>query len=158
MAEEKKYTVDEAHKAFAAGLFNNTWNLLDKADRADEDNEMMLNSAHASLYHWMRIGEPINFQRGEWMVAHVYTILERGEPALHHAKRCLDLTEKHNIGDFDLAFAYEGYSRALALNGEKEKSEKYYQLAKEAAEKIEKKGDKDYFLKVLDEGPWFGAR
>lgn len=158
MAEEKRFTVEEAHKAFAAGLFNHTWELLEKADRTPEDNEMMLNSAHSSLYHWTRIGEPLNFQRGEWMIAHVYTILERDEPALHHAKRCLDLTEEHKFGDFDLAFAYEGYSRALALNGETEESDKYYNLAKEAGEQIAEKGDREYFLKVLDEGPWFGTR
>jgi hypothetical protein len=46
----------------------------------------------------------------------------------------------------------------LALNGNRDVSEKYYRLAEESAEKIEKKGDKDYFLKVLAEGPWFGAR
>lgn len=96
-------------------------------------------------------------QRGEWMVAHVYTILERGEPALHHAQNCLNITEKFGFDDFDLAFAYEEYARALALN-DKDNWKEYYDLAKGAGELIAEKGDREYFLQVLDEGPWFGKR
>ncbi|MBC8384961.1 MAG: hypothetical protein H8E57_05540 [Candidatus Cloacimonetes bacterium] len=158
MAEEKKFTSKEAHQAFASGLFNYTWDLLEKKDRTPEDDEMMVNAAHSSLYHWSRIGQPLNLQRGEWMIAHVYTILSRSEPALYHAKICFDLTEKHNIGDFDKAFALEGYARALALSDRNEESIKFFQMAEEAAEKIARKEDKDYFLKVLKEGPWFGMR
>ncbi len=158
MAEEKRYNLKEAHQAFAPGLFNKTWDLLDKKDRTPEDNELMINSAHASLYHWSQIGQPLNFQRGYWMVSHVYIMLSMKESALHHAKICLELTEKHNIADFDQAFAYEGQARALALNDDRTESDKYYNLAKEAGEKIKKKEDRDYFLQTLDEGPWFGQR
>ena len=158
MTEEKKFTIREAHQAFASGLFNHTWDLLEKKDRTPEDDEMMINAAHSSLYHWSKIGQQINLQRGEWMVSHVYIILSRTEPAFYHAKICLDLTEKNEIGDFDKAFSLEGYARALALNDNKEESEKYYNFAKEAGQEIKKKEDKDYFLKVLDEGPWFGVK
>ena len=158
MKEEKKLTIKEAHQAFATGLFNYTWDLLEKKDRTPEDDEMMINTAHSSLYHWSKIGQQINLQRGEWMVSHVYIILSRSEPALYHAKICLDLTEKNDIGDFDKAFALEGYARALALNERKEESKKFYKLAEEAGQEIGKKEDKDYFLKVLNEGPCFGMR
>lgn len=158
MAEEKKFTVVEAHQAFANGLFNKTWELLEKTERTSEDDEMMINTSHASLYHWKKIGKPINFQRGEWMVAHVYTILSKKESALYHAKICLDLTKKNDILDFDLAFGYECYSRALALNENKEESKKYFELAKKAGKKIVKKEDRDYFLQVLEDGPWFDIK
>ncbi len=155
---ERKMTVREAHQAFAAGLYNYTWDLLEKKDRTPEDDEMMINTAHSSLYHWSRIGTPENIQNGEWMCSHVYTILKRPEAALHHAKICVELTEKHKIGDFRKGFAFECFARALALNGRKEESEKYYKMAKEAGQEIKKKEDKDYFLQVLDEGPWFGMK
>ncbi|MBN2018138.1 MAG: hypothetical protein JW794_08450 [Candidatus Cloacimonetes bacterium] len=153
----EKYTLDQAHEIFAVEFFNNTWDFLDKPERTYEENEVMLNLAHASLMHWSIIGKPINMQRGEWMVAHVYTILERKEPALHHAKNCLSITEKFGFDDFDLAFAYEEYARALALNDD-DSWEEYYDLAKSAGELIKEQGDRDYFLQVLDEGPWFGKR
>jgi hypothetical protein len=158
MTEEKKLTIEEAHQAFAVGLFNFTWDLLEKKDRNADDNAMMISSAHGSLYHWSRIGKPLNLQRGEWMVAHVYTILSHKEEALFHAQRCLNVTLDNKIDDFDLSFAYEGYSGALALNGSKSESDKYYKLAEKSAEDIKKKDDKDYFLSVLKEGPWFDIR
>ncbi len=155
--QPQKFTLEQAHKIFAVDFFNNTWDFLDKPERTFEENEVMLNLAHASLMHWSIIGEPINMQRGEWMVAHVYTILGRKEPALHHAQNCLNITEKFGFDDFDLAFAYEQYARALALNDD-DRWEEYYDLAKGAGELIQEKGDREYFLKVLDEGPWFGKR
>lgn len=156
MAKAKNFTLKEAHQAFASGIFNRVWDLLEKTDRSSEENEIMINAAHASLYHWRSIGEVINLQRGEWMVAHVYTVLAMKESAYHHAQICLDLTLEHAIADFDLGFAYEGYARALALNGETKTAQEYFDLAKTAAEQIKKQADREYFLEVLGKGPWFG--
>ncbi|MBC8383246.1 MAG: hypothetical protein H8E22_05535, partial [Candidatus Cloacimonetes bacterium] len=146
--QPKEFTLEQAHQIFAVDFFNRTWDFLDKQERIYEENEVMLNLAHASLMHWSIIGQPINMQRGEWMVAHVYTILGRKEPALHHAQNCLNITEKFGFEDFDLCFAYEEYARALALNNDDDWKE-YYDLAKGAGELIEEKGDREYFLQVL---------
>ena len=93
------------HEKFAKDTFNKTWDFLDKKDRSKEDDLNMLYSAHASRYHWGILvsegkGTVLNLQRGEWMLSHVYTVLERGEPALFHAKVCLELTEKNSINPY----------------------------------------------------------
>jgi hypothetical protein len=77
------------------------------------------------------------------MLARVYTIL--GEPgrALHHAKRCFALTEKHGFKDFDLAYANEAMARAYALNDNAMESKRYYSQAKEAGEKIAETEDRE---------------
>ena len=155
--QPKEFTLEQAHQIFAVDFFNRTWDFLDMPERNYEEDEVMLNLAHASLMHWSIVGQPLNMQRGEWMVAHVYTILGRKEPALHHAQNCLNITEKFGFEDFDLAFAYEEFARALALNNDDSWKE-YYDLAKGAGELIEEKGNKEYFLQILDEGPWFGKR
>ncbi|HEX38333.1 MAG TPA: hypothetical protein ENG70_05735 [Candidatus Cloacimonetes bacterium] len=155
--EEKTYTIEQAHQIFAVDFFNKTWDFIEKEDRTPEEDETMLNLAHASLMHWAMVGQPINVQRGEWMVANVYTILGRPVAALHHAQNCLDLTNKFDFKDFDLAFAYEIYARALAMQGDKRWKE-YYQKAKDAAAQIEKKEDREYFLQVLESEPWFGVK
>lgn len=145
----------EHHEKLAKQNFNKTWDFLDKKDRTEEDNINMIHTAHTSRFHWGVLvsegkGTALNLQRGEWIISRVYSVLERGEPALYHAKICLDLTEKNNIGDFDLAFAYEAMARALALTKNKKEFEKYSKLAKEAGEKIKKKADKDYFFEELN--------
>jgi len=137
------------HRKFAVELFNLTWSLLDKKDRTREDDDRMMHAAHASRFHWGEIGTPLEFERGEWQISRVYSALKRSEPAIYHAKRCLEICEKHNIKDFDIAFAYEAMARAHATAGNKTEFEKYIKLAKETGEQIEKKEDRDYFFSEL---------
>lgn len=142
----------------APTCFNLTWEYIENKKRTPEDDAMMIHAAHASRFHWGIIGKPLHFQRGEWQVSRVYAILGRSEPALYHAKLCLEWTEKENLTDFDLAFAYECMARANAASKNTQEFKKYNNLAREAGEKIEKKEDKDYFFKDFEDGEWFGFK
>jgi hypothetical protein len=135
----------EQHKMHAADLFNRTWDLLDKADRTPVEVDTMIHAAHASRYHWGEIGTPLEFARGEWQISRVYAVLSRPEAALYHAQRCLDLCQANQIGDFDLAFAYEALARAYAIAEDTAKSGGYIELATQAAEQIEDEGNREYF-------------
>jgi hypothetical protein len=155
--KEKTYTLEQCNKLMAVNTFNLVWDLMDKADRTVEDDDRMVHAAHASRFHWDEIGEPLNFQRGEWQVSRVYAVLKRPAPSLYHAQRCLDLTEKNDIGGFDRAFAYEAMARAYAIAGKDEDTAKYMKLAQEAAEKIEKKEDREYVEGELKTIPGWGS-
>ncbi|NHJ86940.1 MAG: hypothetical protein FK734_15870 [Asgard group archaeon] len=150
MSDEKLSEEEQLHKKMAINLFNHTWDFLDKKDRTIEENDEMIHSAHASRYHWGKIGKPINFERGEWQISRVYSVLKRSEPALYHAQRCLDICKANNIGDFDIAFAYEALARAYSIAGMSDKKQYYLDLAQEAGEKIAKKDDKEYFFSEID--------
>jgi hypothetical protein len=139
----------ELHKKFAVDLFNLTWNLLDKKDRTIEENDKMVHAAHASRYHWGEIGTPLEFERGEWQISRVYSVLKRSEPALYHAKRCLEICQKNNIGDFDIAFAYEALARAYAVAGMKAQCRENFELASKGGQQIKKEDDRNYFLSEL---------
>jgi hypothetical protein len=54
------------------------------------------------------------------------------------------------VGDFDLAFAYEGLARAHAVAGDAAKSQAYLKKAQAAGEQIEDAGDRDYFFGELE--------
>ncbi len=151
MTEDEKSEPD--HKAMAIDAFNSTWGLMDKEMRTAEENDLMVHTAHASRYHWGMVGTPVEFERGDWQLSRVYSSLSKGGEALHYAKHCLSTCLDNEIGDFDLAFAYEAMARAHAVNGNWSEADMYVQKAKEAAEAIEKKGDRDYFLGELDSIP-----
>lgn len=140
----------ELHKKLGISLFNQVWDLIDKADRSEDETESMINAAHASLYHWMQVGEPVNFARGEWQVSRVYSLAGRAEPALHHAANSLRICLQNSIGDFDLAFAYEAMARAYALAGNKQKTKENVDLAMAASGSIREKEDRDYLLRELN--------
>lgn len=159
MGEEPKYTLNEAHTEFAKLANGQVWKLLGKSDRSTEENEEMERAAFASLYHWSYAGTETHHQRGEWLIAHVYTVLGEAEPALKHAQRCLEITEAHKrqMEDFDIAYAYEGMARANALSGNIETAKKYLELAKDAGEAIADAESKEWFVSDLGGGAWYGV-
>src|SRR5512136_2826673 len=104
MRDEPKLTEAEWHRQQAVDLFNFTWTLIDKPDRTPDDDDLMLNAAHASRYHWSVCGTVANALRGDWQLAHVYAILQRPEAAVYHAQRCLEQCLPRDIHDFDRAY------------------------------------------------------
>jgi hypothetical protein len=149
MTGEHKATEQEAHRKFAVDLFNLVWDLLDKGERTKEEDDRMLHAAHASRFHWGEIGTPLEFERGEWQISRVYAVLNRPQAAIYHAQRCLDICTANQIGDFDIAFAYEALARAYAIAGESEKSREVIRLAEQAGEQIEDEDNRGYFLSEL---------
>jgi hypothetical protein len=118
-----------AEQRLAAELFNGVWELLDKRDRTVEDDDRMVHMAHASRYHWGQVGTEVNCSRGEWQCSRVYAVLGRAEPALHHARRGLEICQANGIGDWDLAFAYESLARASAVAGDPAQAHAYREQA-----------------------------
>ena len=78
---------------------NQTWGLLDKKDRSEQDNIRMINFAKASLYHWRKSDkyEVVNEQRGRWLISHVYARLDKSGETLSYAKETLNITEDNSM-------------------------------------------------------------
>jgi hypothetical protein len=131
----------------ATDLFNRVWELMEMPKRTREDDDEMLHAAHASRYHWGVVGQPENRARGEWQISRVYTVLGRGEPAIVHAQRCLELCEQDGIADWDLAYAYEALARAHKTAGHETEAAKFKKLAREAGDRISEAEDREHFDK-----------
>ena len=144
MTEEKKYTEQEWHKRAAITLFNLVWSLLDKKDRTKQEDDKMVHAVHASRFHWGEIGTPVEFERGEWQISRVYSVLNRPQSALYHAERCLDICKENNIGDFDIAFAYEAMAFAYKVLGNEKLKTEFKKKGIHSLEDIKDKGDRDY--------------
>ena len=133
-----------ANLDLAKTLFNETWDLIDKKNRTDEETITMLHKAHASCLLWREAGSPLNNARGEWQVSRVYSILGEGRLALLHGQSSLALCLDNEIGDFDLAFGYEAVARAYQALGEKALQSENKQLGLYACEAIADNDDRDY--------------
>ncbi|TJY41541.1 hypothetical protein E5161_14175 [Cohnella pontilimi] len=142
-----KDTIDnEVHKKLAADLFNVTWDLIEKTERNEMEDETMINAAHASRFHWGIVGTPLHFARGEWQISRVYSLVGRAEPALYHAKKSLELCLDNDLGDFDLGFAYEALARAYAAEGDITQRDENIALAKQASDQVENESDRAWLL------------
>lgn len=141
------------HRKLGVDLFNYVWTLLEKPDRTKDEDEEMVHAAHASRWHWSIAGAPVNFARGEWQISRVYAVLGRGEAALRHALRSLEICEANGIGDFDLAYAYEAIARAWSVLGSAEETSRYMALARDATARVAEADDRELLLKDLETMP-----
>ena len=133
--EHAHVTVD--HRQLGVDLFNYTWTLLERDDRTPDDDDELIDAAHASAHHWRRADgvRPENRARSEWQLSRVYSVLGRTEPALYHAQRCLDHCVEHGLADWDLAFAYEALARAHKLAGDEAECARHVELARAVADR-----------------------
>ncbi len=146
---EKKEDISKIHKYFAVNLFNETWTLLDKEERTEEEDLLMIHKTHASLYHWLQIGGPKEFSIGEWQIARVYAVLGMYESALRHGFRNEQICLDNDLKGFELAYAYESIARAYAIKNNTEKVDEFKNKAMEQAELISSKDDKKYLIDDL---------
>jgi len=137
------------HRQLGVELFNDVWRLMESR----EDDDLMVLKAHASAYHWSQAPEcePKNRARSEWQISRVYALVGRAEPAVHHARRCLAITESaaENMDDFDLPFAYEALARAHAVAGHVDESRRYEELARSAGAAIVEADDREHLEDAL---------
>jgi hypothetical protein len=160
MNEIRTYTLVEAQKQLAITTNGQVWQLLEKKDRTESEDELLIHAAHASCYHWLQAGTELHHQRAQWLLSHVYCELGIAAAALRHAVRCMDLTTEHAdlMKDFDHAYAFEALSRAYALGGQQEDSLFFLQKAEQAGQKIQDEEDRNIFLSDFNGGNWYGLR
>jgi DNA-binding transcriptional MerR regulator len=137
----------EEHRRLGIDLYNRTWTLM------ESPGDEMLYCAHASAYHWMQGGgTTANRARSEWLCSRVYSILGRPEPALHHARHCLELVESSpsEMEDWDIAGAYEALARAHLVAGETAEARRFFELGREATARIAEEDDRKHIAADLD--------
>jgi len=138
-----------AERQLAVDLFNEVWQLMELEDRRPDEDDKMLHMAHASRYHWGEVGTAVNRSRGEWQVSRVYALLGRGEPALYHARRGLEICQANGTKDWDLAYAYESLARAAAVAGDGPASQEWLAQARAATAEVEEDEDRELLLSDL---------
>jgi tetratricopeptide (TPR) repeat protein len=157
--ENDCFTLAEARLHFAVDFHSKTWELLDKSERTQDEDERLVDYAHASLAHWRSAGTAVRHQRGEWMLARVYAVIGEPKLALKHAYRCAEILQANSseMNDFDFAFSYEAVARAYAADGDRLEAERFLQKALEAGERITEPEDREIFFTELRHGPWNGV-
>jgi hypothetical protein len=141
-------TPDE-HRALGVELYNTTWELLEGGAAPD----VVIDTAHASAFHWSHAAgaTTANRARSQWLCSHVYAVVGRPEPALHHAEQCLALVQdaSDEMDDFDLPGAYEALARAHAVAGHNEEARRFLELGRAETAKIADAEDREHLESQL---------
>src|SRR5688572_2984320 len=119
-----------AHRFFSAECFNRAWDFIDKPDRtADEDQQMLLSSM-ASLWHWTQRDDSTeeNLSIGYWQISRVYAILGQAASAEHFGDLCLN--HSGSLRPFFRAYAHEALARAALAAGDASKTADHLEEAR----------------------------
>ncbi|MGI8978844.1 MAG: hypothetical protein ACR2FY_06435 [Pirellulaceae bacterium] len=136
---EAPFDLPRAQRWFAVDCNNAAWELLEKPNRTTDETERMLHAAHASVHHWLAVGNDLNRLRGMVLLANVYAGAGLAEGAVRYAERALALSDAagETQSAFDRATALAAAARAFALSGQGERAKQHSAFARQAAEKLD---------------------
>ena len=113
------FELANAHRWFAKHLNNQAWDLLELEQLTPTQRELMQNTAHTAWRHWWEIGDVINHQRAEYLLAHVHVALEEPAAAVHPAVRSVQLADEagESYRAFDQVFSHDAAASAYQISG-----------------------------------------
>src|SRR5688572_22601002 len=91
MNDAPPFDIGAAHKYFSADCFNQAWTLIEKADRTSKDDQQMLASSFASLWHWSQREDCScrTLSIAHWQLSRIFSLLGDAASATRHGETCL---------------------------------------------------------------------
>jgi tetratricopeptide (TPR) repeat protein len=147
---EPAFNPEDVHKFYSAGCFNQAWDLIDKPQRSAEENESMIQLAHAALWHWSQRPDcsDKNLSIGYWQLSRIHALLGDGPTAGKYAKICLEKTPKDDA--FLLGYAFEALARAELTQGNPDKAKEHHAEASRLSKGIQEAESKQLLLSDLE--------
>ncbi len=138
MAEEAQFDVAAAHQYFSAICFNRAWEYLDKTDRSAEDDQRMIETTIASIWHWTQRSDcsDTNLSIGYWQASRVYATVGLGAEAYRYGERCLEASQAKGVPPFYLGYAYEALARAALVMEDRQTMGEHLSEARRVAETV----------------------
>jgi hypothetical protein len=134
--------VNDWEKFMAINANNLTWALTTKT-RTSEEDEDMLNAAHAAAYHWKKVGTDLNYARAEMLLAEVHGLLGYGETALGYAQSVAEFFKGKDIPTWERAFVAIILARAYKALKDTTNFQTYLAEAQDIIASIEDDGDRE---------------
>jgi|HubBroStandDraft_2_1064218.scaffolds.fasta_scaffold631772_1 hypothetical protein len=145
------------HRIFAASAFNEAWDLIDKSDRSEDDDDAMLMATFASRHHWEAVGTHENRVVGDWQIAHVASLLGLAPLALRFARAALDRAVEQGFEGWRLASCHEGMARAHAAFGNEPERDRHIKTARRLLDKVDDVEERRLVESQLETVPGYEA-
>ena len=140
------------HKHFAVQANNRAWELSVLERTAEQDQEM-LDAAHASAWHWSAVGTELNRMRATMLLAEVHALLGLGASALRYAEEMRTYFLGRETPDWELAFTHVIHAHAASAAGAVDTHRVAYQAAKIALQAIADDEDRAIVNKTFHQVP-----
>jgi hypothetical protein len=116
-------------RRLAAQANNRAWALSESKTRTPEEDEEMLQAAHAAMYFWKIVGNQSNRAHAAQLLAHVYALLRLPNPARHYQRQCLSFFLDNDCAPWEKAIAHAIAANVSASAGEAESHRRHYEEA-----------------------------
>jgi len=136
-------------RRLASQANNRAWTLAEMPRRSPEEDEEMLQAAHAAMYFWKIVGKPSNHAHAAQLLAHVYALLRLPGPAAHYLGKSLPHFTQHDCAPWELAFAHAVAANVASAEGDATAHAEHYLQAKAAAEHITDAETREMFAATL---------
>lgn len=148
---EKPTPEDSAlwQRRLASQANNRAWTLAEKLHRSPEEDEEMLQAAHAAMYFWKIVGTPSNHAHAALLLAHVYALLKLPGPAAHYLGKSLPHLTQHDRAPWELAFAHAVAANVALAEGNAEAHARHYADATAAATRMTDSETREMFAAML---------
>ena len=123
-------------RRLASQANNRAWALAEALHRTPDEDDEMLQAAHAAMYFWKIVGNAGNNARAAQLLAHVYALLKFPRPAAHYLSKSLPYFLHNDCAPSALAFAHAIAAHVASADGNEEAHSRHYAQALAAREQI----------------------
>jgi hypothetical protein len=123
-------------KRLASQANNRAWTLAEMLQRSPEEDEEMLQAAHAAMYFWKIVGKAGNHAHAAQLLAHVYALLELPGPAAQYLGKSLPYFTQGDCAPGELAFAHAVAANVASAAGNAAAYASHYAEAEAVAARI----------------------
>ena len=131
---------------------NIAWELSTQPRSTIQDREM-LDAAHASAWHWSKVGTQLNQMRATMLLAEVHALLGFGASAFTFAVEMRAYFLGNDTPDWELAFTHTIYAHAAYAAGRFADHRAAYEQASIALMALTDEEDRNIVTKTFDQVP-----
>jgi hypothetical protein len=118
-------------RRLASQANNRAWTLSEQQSRTPEEDEEMLQAAHAAMYFWNIVGNANNKAHAAQLLAHAYASLKLPNPAAHYLARSQPVLMAEAAEPWERALAHAVAANVASAAGQAGKHAEHYRMAVE---------------------------
>lgn len=130
----EKPTAEEValwQRRLASQANNRAWTLAEQQSRTADEDEEMLQAAHAAMHFWKIAGDARNRAHAAQLVAHAYALLKLPNPAAYYLARARALLLSDEAAPWERAMAHAVAANVAAAQGDSSAHREHYRAASE---------------------------
>jgi hypothetical protein len=118
-------------RRLASQANNRAWALSEATSRTPEEDEEMLQAAHAAMHFWKIVGNDNNRAHAAQLLAHVYALLGLPNPAAHFLAKSQPVFLSGNAEAWEVALAHAVMANVAAARRDAEGHRAHFRKAVE---------------------------